>query len=628
LGGKSGIILLLELNLLFAWLKKLGVINQGVINHAPTKNMKFHLYKNLSGGFALNFLTCFFCGCLNTNQPINLASVDYIEPREIVLGEDVNILGSGFVQGNVEVVFDGKWKAGGKQPVSKKVVFKGEAIDENRVLFKVARETLEFICALHVFFEGKVLVIMKSQRHGGKLYLRGIRERVKLDFLDVEPEGSNSCPDKSKEVSEFLRNIGISVEERQGEGLLVKTVEKGKSAFKAGLKDGDLLLVANGLFLYFIEDILPPEGTSVLSLILKRDGEAKPESLKLRLSVPTPERIGWQDVLPFVVGFLLVLILRSNYVRKIIKEQKENEENEKEIGEDRLVLQELRMPPGIFSYIFPVTILFPIVTFMAICAYRYGEVISSNWVCGILFVFLVIGSIGEPRKSKFFTSVGRKIFVGAAILFPVALIFILRWLRVSSLDLRSLGSEQMFEPWHWNATRDPFSLLLTIIVLILAGVPERRGSMLIRNMVMQINSVVVISFIVLSMLGGFELPNSIGITNGLEKEALSIVLFIAKVLILYFLFQNAGWRGLTYGYSATPINLLFLVLISGGAFIGAVILGPVVEERVSYSGIILTGILVSFALLCALFRGEKQQYIANLNVNRDNCSKIALSEKC
>jgi len=59
-----------------------------------------------------------------------------------------------------------------------------------------------------------------------------------------------------------------------------------------------------------------------------------------------------------------------------------------------------------------------------------------------------------------------------------------------------------------------------------------------------------------------------------------------------------------------------------------VILGPVVEERVSYSGMILTGILVSFALLCALFRGEKQQYIANLNVNRDNCSKIALSEKC
>jgi hypothetical protein len=260
------------------------------------------------------------------------------------------------------------------------------------------------------------------------------------------------------------------------------------------------------------------------------------------------------------------------------------------------------------ALLFSLVIIFPFVTMVALAMVRYGERVGSSWACGAVFVLAFTASFGESRAAGgLVSSVLRRFVTGFFLTLPVVLILALRWLKTCSATLQAAGGDQMFHPWAWNGLLEPFSLILLLGALLSAAVPERRRTPWRRHLVMHLYSILVISLAVLAMMGGFEAPRFVQAYPADKAMAVSVFIFMFKVLAVYFSLQAACCRENSGGYSPSLLNASLLSVVALLAFIASLMFAPVVARKIDHLPAVTSATAFALLLLAALVSGGRRE---------------------
>jgi hypothetical protein len=568
----------------------------------------------------LSLLSLLVLGCSAVSQPVHLATIDYFSSNEVVIGDEVKIYGDGFIHGDVDVVFDGQWKAGGQRLRKAAVVFKGSAAGENEIFFVMDRDAFGHLCASHIYFEGSVSVKMKTAGMSHTSTIDGKRDRVQFDILDLEPSGQRVCHETEERVAQFLEDVGLGVQEREEPGLAVTEVKENLKAHRAGLKAGDVLLVAGGVRVYTAEDLLPSPEDRSLCLVFSRAGkknlmEATVPLRRFETSVNTKKNLLVALILIAVILFLqspwmsrlvaVTLSLRPRFRRGRVPNLEPGAPAEEKEGEPQAAGGTGPAGEKLFdrltALLFSLIVVFPFVTLLSFVLAKYGKAVHSAHACGVVFVLAFTAFIGESRNpTGMAAAFMRRMVTGFLVSLPLVLIFVLRWLKASSPMLEAAEGGQEFYPWSWNGMQEPFSFILLCCGLLTASVSERRRTPWRRHVVMHLYAITVIALIVHSMMGGFSPPRFLDAYSPEKAMAISVLIFMTKVLVIYFTLQALSCRA-EGGQSPSVLNATLMALVAVTAFVASLLFAPGVIERVHnlhyYTTAAAFIVLVLFALL-------------------------------
>jgi len=548
-------------------------------------------------------------GCSSMRQPVHLATIDCFSTQEIVFGSETRIYGDGFITGEVDVVFDGRWKAGGEHPVSSTVVVQGTAVGENEISFVMDRSALGDLCAPHLLFQGSVSVRMKTGESETTSFIDGTRDRMTFDILDLEPSGKRECLDAGHDVDRFMNEIGLQVEERQEAGLVVTGVVPGRKAAAAGFANGDLIYVAGGMKAYARQDLLPGPDCESLPVVVFRPQQRKLVSLALPIRQAAAAVDTRRNILVAAGFMLVVLLLQSRWVGSALSRTLRLR-----IGR-RKARVEVSSPPAaeageklidkLTAMLFSLVIVFPFVTLVSLGLFTCGQNIHAAHACGAAFVMAFTAFIGETRdRTGAISSMLRRMVTALLMTLPVVLVAVLRWLQSSSAMLAAAGEGQSFYPWTWNGLREPFSLLLLFCGLAAAAVPERRRTPWRRHVLMHLYAIFTIALLAYSMMGGFEAPQFVASYPPQKAMAVTVLIFMSKVLLVYFALQAVSVaRESAFGPSmlnATIIGVLALV-----AFIASILFAPVVAGQVRHLPLLTTAAAFAALALAGLLAGRR-----------------------
>lgn len=567
-------------------------------------------------------------GCPCMHQPVHLATIDYFSNHEIVLGDEVKIYGEGFISGDVEIVFDGRWKVRGEHPRSGIKVFEGTAASENEIFFVMQRDAFEDLCASHVLFEGRVVVRMETSSLNNTGYIDAVRERMKFDVLDLEPNGKRVCPADEERVRDFLAELGLWVEEREEPGVRVAKVAPQGKASSAGLKEDDIIFVSGGMKVYTGEDILPAPDAQRLSMVVFRSGEEKLLNVDVSIKAREAGVDTKRNILIAAAFALIVLLLQSRWVNSIMSKTlslrlalrrktdkgggEVKEEGEGNAAPEPAAAGEAgseKLLDRLTALLFSLIIVFPFVAVVSMALFRYGHVMHSTHACGVVFVIAFTAFFGETRKpGGFLSSTVRRMITGFLMTLPLILVFALRWLKTSSPMVMAAGEGQVFYPWTWNGFQEPFSLILLFCGFLSAAVPERRRTPWRRHIIMHIYSITMLALMVHAMMGGFEVPLFVQTYPEQKAAAISILIFMSKILVIYFALQAVPARG-EQGYSPSVINASLIAVISLLAFIASLLFAPAVAGKIHNLQYYTTVAAFFILFLMALISNGRQKVI-------------------
>ena len=269
-------------------------------------------------GLVLGLVLVFGCA---TSEPASLAKVVDVTPRDVEVGDRVEILGYNLPSGNlkgVTVTLRGELRRPG-QPNADDASKIGPIVATpapDKVSFTVTEGLQARICgqgdrAAHTTFHGDVTVTFPPQQAGMGTE-GGVRGVVKGITLDFRPPSIRrlALAARESEARDALSAVGIGIDEEgspKGGGLLVASVTEGRAAAQGGVHKGDLLLSFNGVTVTGITDLIPPAGSRVGTLGVKRGAS---EAMLLKISTKDVK----PSVIPNDVLAALVLLLVAGVV--------------------------------------------------------------------------------------------------------------------------------------------------------------------------------------------------------------------------------------------------------------------------------------------------------------------------
>jgi hypothetical protein len=554
-------------------------------------------------------------GCSSMRQPVHLATIEYFSSQEIVLGGETRIYGDGFITGEVDVVFDGRWKAGGEHPVSSTVVIQGTAVGENEISFVMDRSALGDLCAPHLLFQGSVSVRMKTGESETTSFIDGTRERMTFDILDLEPSGKLACLDAEHDVDRFMGDIGLQVDERQEAGLVVTGVVPGRKAAAAGFSPGDLIYVAGGMKAYARRDLLPGPDSGSLEVVVFRPKQGKLVSLTLPIRQAAATVNTRRNILVAAAFMVVVLLLQSRWVGSALSRTLRLRIGRRKVKGEAAAEKEAASPPAaaageklvdkLTAMLFSLVIVFPFVTLVSLGLFTYGRNIHAAHACGAAFVLAFTAFIGETRdRTGAVASLLRRTVTALLVTLPVVLVAVLRWLQSSSAMLAAAGEGQSFYPWTWNGLQEPFSLLLLFCGLAAAAVPERRRTPWRRHVLMHLYAIFTVALLVYSMMGGFEAPRFVASYPPQKAMAVTVLIFMSKVLLVYFALQAVSVARES-AYSPSMLNATIIGVLSLVAFIASILFAPVVAGQVRHLPLLTTAAAFAALALAGLLAGRR-----------------------
>jgi NADH-quinone oxidoreductase subunit H len=223
-------------------------------------------------------------GCDRTVAP-PLVEVTELAPREVELGDRLEVHGSGFPQGRTgRVSLRGAIHRAGEA----KSVALGPGIETEgtvvtpSMLEIVVREPLtERFCgrgdqASHATFRGDVDVSFASSTPGAPPLVGTLRGAT----LDVQPASVRASVAEARalEGGRVLSFLGIVVGAATARGLPIEQIAPGSQAERAGIEVSDLLVAADGVHSLSIADVLAASSRSIELTI--RHGDTSPDEVK------------------------------------------------------------------------------------------------------------------------------------------------------------------------------------------------------------------------------------------------------------------------------------------------------------------------------------------------------------
>ena len=226
---------------------------------------------------ALLFVPLAACQRETTPQ---LISVLDVAPREVELGDRLEILGSGFPQGkNAKLAFRGTLFRPGEKPETGAVV-EVDAIAQSSTQIELdfTEGLKELFCgaaekSMHTTFEGDVEVAFAAAAPGAPPVAATVRA-VTVDFRP--PTARRALLDaRMADGERALAFMGITVNKTapSAGGLVVQTVAAKSRADEAGIAAGDLLTSLDHVRIDSLADAVPA-GTKVATFALRRGTSA------------------------------------------------------------------------------------------------------------------------------------------------------------------------------------------------------------------------------------------------------------------------------------------------------------------------------------------------------------------
>lgn len=221
-------------------------------------------------------------GCERDGVP-PLIEVTEVSPREIEVGDRLELKGAGFPQGRTaRVTFRGTMWRPGQTPVTGATIeAEGYVVGTDRIEVVVSEPLEERFCghgdhAAHTTMNGDLEVAFASSTPGAPP-LVGIMRGLSLD---VSPASVRSSVVESRiaEGQRVLAFLGVTPGPASPRGLPIEQLVAGSPGERAGFQVGDLVAVVDGVHVREIADVAPASARS--TQITLRHGDSNSDDVK------------------------------------------------------------------------------------------------------------------------------------------------------------------------------------------------------------------------------------------------------------------------------------------------------------------------------------------------------------
>ncbi len=221
-------------------------------------------------------------GCERDGVP-PLVEVTEVSPREIELGDRLELKGAGFPQGRTgRVTFRGTmWRPGQTPITGASVEAEGVVISSDRIEIVLNEPLEERFCghgdhAAHTTMNGDLEVAFASSTPGAPPLVGVMRGMT----LDISPASVRASVVESRiaEGQRVLAFLGVTPGPASPRGLPIEKLAAGSPGERAGFQVGDLIAVVDGVHVREIADVAPASARS--TQITLRHGDSNSDDVK------------------------------------------------------------------------------------------------------------------------------------------------------------------------------------------------------------------------------------------------------------------------------------------------------------------------------------------------------------
>jgi NADH-quinone oxidoreductase subunit H len=525
-----------------------------------------------------------------------LVEVTELAPRELEVGDRLEVHGSGFPQGrSAQVTFDGTVHRPGEPPLrGVRIDVEGVTTSSDRVEILLRDHFVERLAgrgdtALHATFRGEVRVAFASSAPGAPPLVGKLHGAV----FDVLPSSvrANLQDARMSEGGRVLAYLGVVAGPPSARGLPIEQVQQGSLGERIGAQVGDVLVAVDGVSALSISDVIPASARSA-ELTIRHAGSGAEETKTVSLREYASERVPTEFVPALIVVGIAVVLL----VILLLP------------GPQALAAFELRVAAYLretslrASWIDLVgrgrVAALSVLVSALVSAFALAPYVVARELDGVMLLVLASSLLLWSRASA-----GRGVLAKLgtiARLLPAALAMIvaivLAAFQVGAIELTEISRIQGGMPWEFTAARQPScALLLAVYAVAIISILRIRSSSP-RAILFERAGVLAASALgATTFLGGWQLPGVV------EPQTRMVLLLAAATFVLKtWVFAGtllAGSR-LAVTHEAKDVVVLVLkrlvpALALAGAFVA-------VSRRVMPSVAVETayaGILVALAAL-------------------------------
>jgi hypothetical protein len=256
-------------------------------------------------------------GCDRDGVP-PLVEVSEVSPREIEVGDRIELKGAGFPQGRTaRVTFRGTVLRPGQSPVHGATVeAEGVVASSDRIEIVVGDALEERFCghgdhAVHTTMTGVVEVAFSSSTPGAPP-LVGVMHGMTIDVTPASVRAS-VVEARAAEGARVLAFLGVTPGQASPRGIPIEKLVTGSPGERAGFQVGDLISAVDGVHVREISDVAPASARST-QITLRHGDSASEDSKTVAMVGYAGERIPAEYApalllvgLALAVLFLLVL---------------------------------------------------------------------------------------------------------------------------------------------------------------------------------------------------------------------------------------------------------------------------------------------------------------------------------
>jgi hypothetical protein len=221
-------------------------------------------------------------GCDRDGVP-PLVEVTEVSPREIEVGDRLELRGAGFPQGRTaRITLRGTLRRPGRSPVQGATIeTEGIVLSTDRIEVIVGEPLEERLCghgdhAAHTTMTGDVEVAFASSVPGAPP-LVGVMHGLTLDVTPSSVRAS-VVESRTAEGTRVLAFFGVTPGTATPRGLPIEKIEPGSTADRMGFQVGDLIAAVDGVHVREVADVAPASARS--TQVTLRHGDSGSEETK------------------------------------------------------------------------------------------------------------------------------------------------------------------------------------------------------------------------------------------------------------------------------------------------------------------------------------------------------------
>jgi hypothetical protein len=483
---------------------------------------------------------------------VPLVQLEGVAPRQIELGDKLEIEGAAFPQGRTaRVLFEGTLSRPGETgDPDGEVDARGEVVAPDRIEVAVDDALLAAFCgagssAVHTTFEGSVTVVFAAQTPGAPP-VSGNLQHTTIDVLPTAA-GQARFLANAEDGDKLARTAGMRVEARAAGGLAITAVEPKSRAAAAGLLPDDVIASANGVRALGVSDLAAPAGAASLPIVIRRGGGPE-EAHAIALEgarAETPRRFAIPAAIVIGVATLIALLAASPG-RTLVWLRRRLAKNKPRAKTSDAFTRVMGLAT---AAVLPLALSAADVSVLALVVFT-----------GALAVSLLVGTEHERSSVRAALSVANRLAPSLAALACALAIS-------GSLRADELVAAQGAAPWGFFALRSPAHALLAIVFCTWAARREagEGESDLVSRACERFISTLHAALAVVVFFGGWRLPMSPHVHGPLVAAAGA--LFVAKTALVTYavdrLREALPARDLAAAARSSWLRLVPIALVSG-----------------------------------------------------------------